>query len=320
MPSRDDEQGTPSSGGLATFEASGAGSCFDAPGSQTGSFRLYSHSKLTLNPVLGVMCFGSFGVPDAINKSITLMIEKCTVRDARIPNALLEISETTADTYSNYLCAQFAHASLIVAVGDYENAGEPLLRLWKIGSQILWSGDIRTLRFSASQGNASFLTGSAMLAQYKVLKGDVSEATDIVDRVISWDVERATQAAFIKAHIAQLKGNKNALDLLVRVASVSEPMAFYALGLEHLRRRNGDESKDAFENAFKLAPTVAAILLRRNEFWRFPSSVSEGSATRYVETFCLPEWSADDLSLLDSLANRYVRRYSPPASSLSGAI
>ncbi|MES2027099.1 MAG: hypothetical protein V4448_16230 [Pseudomonadota bacterium] len=313
MEVQDDSYGMPSSGGLATCELSATQP--DAPVSSAASPGLTRHSRLTLNPGMDAICFGSAVVPEAVDKSITLLIEKSARKAARIQTPLLDIAKSISRDYPSYLCAQFAEASLLSTGDSYEKVEAPLLKLWNIGNQALSASEVEELRFSASQGNASYLTGAAMFATFKVWKGDLPGALEIANRTIYLDVENGSQAKFIKAHIVQLMGDAGALSLLSRVASVWEPMAFYALGLEHLRKRNGHEAKDAFENGFNLAPTVAAILLGRPEFRKLPSRIPERVADRYVETFCKPEWTGEDISLLGKIADRYVRKKSLSSSS-----
>ena len=93
-------------------------------------------------------------------------------------------------------------------------------------------------------------------------------------------------------------GDKQAATTLKQVATHLNPKAFYALGLEYLRRHQGTDAVLSFQQGIRGAPEVAELLLgttlpqfagvRRNTM----------AAHQYVETFCLSEWTASELAAL----------------------
>lgn len=253
------------------------------------------------------VCLGTFGIPDETVRAVNLLIGKSRIASTGVNPAMLEIAHEITRKYPSYLCANFATSCLIVAgASRYEKAGESLLRAWTIGVNGIKGRDVHSLKYSASQANASFLTAGAMLAQYSVWQTELAWGLDVVDKVIALDEERATSARFVQAHIHQLMGRKDALVNLKAVAGAREPMAFYALGLEQLRLRNEKDAHISFQRGFRHAPVVAAILLNRNQMNNAPSSVSERDATHYVETYCLSEWTASELGLLQELALQHA--------------
>lgn len=259
-----------------------------------------SHTRLVTTEGIDFPALEVTGVPEETVRTTHLLIAKSRARTAPINPALLEIAHQITREHPTYLCANFATGGLIVAgAARYAKAGESLHRAWWIGHRLIHGQGLIRLRYSDCQVNASFLSAGAMLAQYYVWSAELVEALDLSDRVVELDEERATSARFVQAHIHQLMGMSAAVDKLTAIAGKREPMAFYALGLEQLRQQRNKEALISFRHGFMHAPAVAAILLSRDELNKSPSSVSQREASNYGETFCLSEWTASELGLLD---------------------
>ena len=264
---------------------------------------MISHSRFTINSEMQAVCFGSVAITHEDDRQVTRLIHQSADTNAQPTSAMLETARGFVAKYPEYLCANFAEAVLLSAgAGRYKEVGVPLQRAWQIGLDLTSLAGHRTLRYSASQGNASFLTAGAMLSQFKVWKSDLAGASAILEQVISMDVERATSARFVQAHIGQLAGKKNAIEGLKGVATVEDPMAFYALGLEQLRLRRGREAQASFAKAISLAPAVYEILLGTTGTNQRQSKSASRAALQYVETFCISEWTGSELSLLENVA------------------
>jgi hypothetical protein len=253
--------------------------------------------------------FVDSGFPQEVSTSVALIIKKCRIPGARVNDAMLHIARTIVRQYPEYICARLAEACVIAAgKGTLAGADKPLIALWEIGLKALYGKELVELPYSASPGNASFLSGATMLAECMVNHADLALATDILEKVIGWDVERATSASSVKAHVSQLLGKLDAIDELKGIAGIKHPMAFYALGLEHLRQDQEKEARAAFENGFNLAPKVASVLLGSLEYMTDNSLISERDARFYVETYCLSEWRASELDELRRYAARHAAK------------
>jgi hypothetical protein len=255
---------------------------------------------------LGLSYLETVGVPGGTVQAVEVLIKKAQAPNAVIRPELLGIAKQITTDFPLYLCGNFAMACLIGAGGDkYAKSFEPLYRAWIIGERAVGAGNVSQLRASLTQPNASFLAAGAYLARFYVWKGKLEAGLQLANLVVGLDGESSTQARFVQAHIHHLLGLQGAVDALKNIAAQGSPMAYYTLGLEHLRRRNNDEARDSFLQGYRRVPEVASILLgRKGIAGGTRSRIRE--AERYVETFCLSEWRSDELQLLDSLLSSAV--------------
>lgn len=261
---------------------------------------------------IGLSYLETVGIPDGTAHAVQFLIKKAQAPNAVIRPDLLDIARQITTDYPVYLCGNFALACLIDADGDqYVKSFEPLYRAWMIGERAIAEAEVRQLKASLTQPNASFLSAGAQLARYYVWKGKLEAGLQLANAVARLDEENSTQARFVQAHIHHLLGLQDAVGALKNVADQGRPMAYYTLGLEHLRRRNNDEARQSFVQGYRRAPEVAFILLGKSDAAGGPRSrVRE--AERYVETFCLSEWHPDELQQLGSLLDA---AHSQPSTS-----
>jgi hypothetical protein len=260
------------------------------------------HSRITVNPMTQQPCIGSYGVPKDVESKVSALIAASRQNSEHSIRKMLPEAKSVATEYASFLCAQYALAAVILTSDtEGEDAGQPLNDAWKIGLFTLSESSISTLHYSASQSNASLLNAGTELASHMVKESDLTSALSIVDQVVKWDTESASEAKVVKAHILQLSGDNSAVQSLESVALSRDPKAFYALGLEQLRRSCLTEAVASFQKGFKAAPEVAELLLGINLAKRVKRPGRRASAHRYVETFCLPEWSASELGTLSKV-------------------
>lgn len=220
---------------------------------------------------------------------------------------MLNRATQIASTYPTFICAQYALATIdLNGPWPSEHCQAALEAAWNTGLISLAKEMPSDLLYSASQGNASFLNAGSRLAIQYVLQSDLAAAAGIADRASQLDAEVASDAHMIRAHIQQLRGDKNALSSLIQIATAQTPTAFYALGLEYLRRNKATDAVLAFQQGIRGAPEVAEILLGKT----IPQ-VEKGrhqplAAKNYVETFCLSEWTGADLSALSKVVKKTV--------------
>jgi hypothetical protein len=254
------------------------------------------------------------GIPEETVRATGLLIRKSAAKNEPMKPALLEIAREITREYPVYLCANYAAAALILAgAAKPERAFEPLYRAWLIGEKAINGHGVRQLRASTTQANSSFLQAGAQLAKLYVFRSKLDAGLTLAELVGRLDVEKATNARFVEAHIHQLMGMATAVESLRSIALEGNPMAFYALGLEQLRRSKYDEAQDSFWQGIQQAPEVAEILLNAPLTTR-KTRLQEREATSYVETFCLSEWTAADLSVLNKVVGKVdssIRTFAP---------
>lgn len=249
----------------------------------------------------GLSYLETVGIPEGTVQAVDVLIQKAHAPNANIRPELLSIARQITTDFPVYMCGNFAVACLIGAGGDsYVKSFEPLYRAWMIGERAIAAAGVRPLRASLSRPNASFLAAGAQLAKYYVWKGQLEAGSKLANMVVALDREGSTQARFVQAHIHHLLGLQDAVDALKALADRGSPMAYYTLGLEHLRRRNNDEARDSFIQGYRRVPEVASILLGKSGAGG-ASRARIREAERYVETFCLSEWRSDELTQLGNL-------------------
>ncbi len=243
-------------------------------------------------------------VPFGVEKTINTLVELCK-GSPNIKTPMLQIVNEIANDYPEFLSAQFVLGCLVVSrTHSLESAGEFFYKAWLIGHRALLGQPVNQLAYAGSMTNATFLSAGAMLAEYFVRHGNLADALEIADRMVSLDVDNGSAAMFVQAHVHQLMGMKSAINTLEAVARDHEPMAFYALGLEQLRVKKDLEARSSFVIGMAAAPAVAAILLNRQELNMSQTRIQQHHAARYVESFCLSEWSAEEINALGNvLAN-----------------
>lgn len=252
-------------------------------------------------------CFGSCMVPEAVDNEVTRLIaitgEDIPAMNRQLLHRAMEISRE----YPTFICAQYALASAILnGKGPYDEATPALSRAWNAGSTALIRRRVVDVYYSASQGNASFLNAGATLARQRIASSDLLTALSMVNRVIRWDVEAGTDARFVKAHIEQLMGDQAAVASLHHVATTQDARAYYALGLEYLRRNKANDAVRSFQEGLKAAPEVAELLLGLKLPHTDVKRREGASVHHYVETFCLSEWTASELGALEKVVNKTV--------------
>ncbi|MDI1236431.1 MAG: hypothetical protein PSV26_02985 [Polaromonas sp.] len=260
-----------------------------------------SNVNLVLVDGVGLSYLETVEVPDGTVQAVEVLIQKALAPNAIIRPELLSIARQITTEFPVYLCGNFAMACLIGAGGDkYVKSFEPLYRAWIIGERAIATAGVRHLRASLSRPNASFLSAGAQLARYYVWKGKLEAGFKLANMVVALDGESSTQARFVQAHIHHLLGLQDAVDALKALADRGSPMAYYTLGLEHLRRRNNDAARHSFLQGYRRVPEVASILLGKTGA-RSGSRARIREAESYVETFCLSEWRSDELAQLGNL-------------------
>lgn len=264
------------------------------------------YSRLTTNLRTQQVCFGSYGVPDEVERHVTALINKTGDGSPPSTSMMLKRADQIGTEYSTFLCAQYAQAAVITnSPCPYEKARYAFHTAWTIGVDALMRSKQARLNYSASQGNASLLNAGVGLAKYKVSQSDLAGALKLANVVIVIDAEDSCDARLVKAHIEQLMGDKLALDSLRKVASSKHPKAYYALGLEYLRVDRAYDAAVAFSQAIHGAPEVAEILLSMENKRSDNMKINQLAAEQYVETFCLPEWTSSELDALAKVASKH---------------
>lgn len=263
------------------------------------------HSFLTVQEDTKQICFGSYEVPVRIEKEVTSILQQTSEHSPPPTLEMLRSAERIAKLYPSFMCAQYAFASVVLCgQGEKNMATIALSRMWAYGCSLLVKEKVVDVHYSASQGNACFLNAGARLAAIKILKEGLPSALSVVNRVLRWDVDNGSDAISVKAHIEQLMGDNNAMASLVK-ATRSDPKAFYALGLEYLRRQKGKDAAVCFQIGLRHAPEIAEILLGR-ELIKSDERKNAAFAQQYVETYSLTEWTSSELDVLVKVVDKTI--------------
>lgn len=265
-------------------------------------------STLTSLPALQMdtqqICFGCHGVPEQIEKEVTSLLQT-TGEDSPPPTVkMYRKAESIAHDYPTFICAQYALAAVAVSgqVG-INTATMALDRAWDQGLKTLVKNKILEIHYQASQSNLSFLNTGAMLASFKILHNGLDSAVRVVDLAYRLDIDSGSKAIFVKAHIDQLRGMPTALPLLIKAAA-QDPKAFFALGIEYLRRNKAKVAEMCLRQGLLQAPEVAEILLGRRLVKSQARRKNIAFAQAYVQTYKLNEWSPSEIYALVQVVNK----------------
>ena len=265
------------------------------------------YTQLTIDPKTQKAKLQSHGVPLEVNEEVTSILARTQQGSPPSDMAMLQSAASIALKYSTFVCAQYALAAVILnGPGPYEFAEDSLTKAWNLGAAVVSKRRLVDVHYSASQGNSSMLSAGASLAKHMVFNADLEGALALVNRVIRWDIEGASAAKFVKAHVEQLLGQKTAASSLKSVASTHDPKAYYALGLEYLRRHMAVDAVLSFQDGLKGAPEVAELMLGIDLSDTKVRTTNIASAHQYVETFCLPEWSGSEIDALKKVVVKTI--------------